>query len=142
MNVPEIFRAGCEILDEVMKPHGFAFVAGAAGQSSGGNFASGEYVKSDRRLEVHFRYSLGLVSYHIGSLSMTHDAYMRALLGRDGGNKYPGFSDDPLDGFRHLRDDLWHFCGDFLSGTGEEFECCVVKVAEQEKIKGFKALSS
>jgi hypothetical protein len=142
MNALETFRAGCKILDEVLKPLGFTFVEGASGQSSGGNFASGEYVKGDRRLEIHFRYSLGLVKYHMGSLSLTHESYMRALLGRGGGNKYPGFSDDPLDGFRHLRDDLSHSCGDFLSGSGEEFERCVVKAEEQEKIKGFKALSS
>ena len=94
------------------------------------------------KLEIHFRHSLGLVTYQIGSLSLTHDAYMRALLGRGGGNKYPGFSNDPLHGFRHLRYDLSHFCGDFLNGSGEEFERCVVKAHEQEKIKGFKALSS
>ena len=142
MNVIEIFRAGREILDEVMKPHGFTFVEGPSGHSSGGNFASGEYVKGDRRLEIHFRYSPGLVTYHMGSLSLTHDAYMRALLGRGGGDKYPGFSDDPLDGFRHLRYDLSHFCGGFLYGSGEGFERCVVKAREQEKIKGFKSLSS
>jgi hypothetical protein len=142
MNALETFRAGCGILDEVLKPLGFTLVEGESGQSSGGNFASGEYVKGDRRVEIHFRHSLGLVTYHIGSLLLTHDAYMRALLGRDGGNKYPGFSDDPLDGFRDLRYDLTHFCGDFLSGTGEEFERCVVKAKEREKIKGFEALSS
>jgi hypothetical protein len=67
---------------------------------------------------------------------------MRALLGKNGGNQYPGFSDDPLAGFRHLSYDLAHFCRDFLNGSGEEFERCVVKAKEQEKIKGFKALSS
>ena len=142
MNALETFRTGCKILDEIMNPHGFFLVEGDSGQSSGGNFASGEYVKGDRRLEIHFRYSLGLVTYHIGSLSLTHDAYMRALLGKNGGNKYPGFSNDPMDGFRHLRSDLSRFCGDFLSGSGEEFERCVAKAQEREKIKGFKALSS
>jgi hypothetical protein len=141
MNVLETFRAGCEILDAVMKPHGFTFVKGASGRSSGGNYASGEYVKGDRRLEIHLRYSLGLVTYQIGCLTLTHDAYMRALLGRGGGNKYPGFSNDPLDGFRHLGHDLTQFCGDFLSGSGEEFKRCVAKAQEQEKIKGFKSLS-
>jgi hypothetical protein len=67
---------------------------------------------------------------------------MRALLGKNGGSQYPGFSEDPLDGFRDLSYDLSHFCGDFLSGSGEEFEGCVIKAAEQEKVKGFKALSS
>lgn len=142
MTVHETFRAGCGILDEVMKPQGFTFVEGASGPSSGGNFASGEYVKDDRRLEIHFRFSLGLVTYHMGSLSLAHESYMRALLGKNGGNQYPGFSDDPLDGFRHLSYDLSHFCGDFLGGSGEEFARCAVKAAEQEKIKGFKALSS
>lgn len=140
MNALETFRAGCKILDEVMNQYGFFLIEEACGRSSGGNFASGEYVKGDRRLEIHFRYSLGLVTYHVGNLSLTHDAYMRALLGKNGGNKYPGFSNDPLDGFRHLHFDLSHFCGDFLHGSGEEFERCVVKAQEQGKIKGFKAL--
>ncbi len=142
MNALETFRAGCKILDEVMNPHGFFLVEGLSGKSSGGNFASGEYVRDDRRLEIHFRFSLGLVTYHLGSLSLAHDSYMRALLGKNGGNQYPGFSDDLLDGFRHLSYDLSHFCEDFLSGSGEEFARCVIKAAEQEKVKGFKALSS
>ena len=142
MNALETFRAGCKILNEVMNPHGFYLVEGTFGNSSGGNFASGEYVKGNRRLEIHFRYSLGRVTYHIGDLPLTHEAYMRALLGKNGGNQYPGFSDDPLDGFRHLSYELAHFCGDFLNGSGEEFEHCVVKAKEQEKIKGFKTLPS
>lgn len=142
MNALETFRAGSIILDEVMNPHGFFLVEGTSGKSSGGNFASGEYVRGNRRLEIHFRHSLGLVTYHMGDLSLTHESYMRVLLGKNGGNKYPGFSDDPLDGFRHLSYDLSHFCGDFLEGSGEGFERCVVKAKEQEKITGFKALSS
>jgi len=141
MTVLEALRAGCGILDEVMKPWGFTFVEGASGRSSGGNFASGEYVKGDRRLEIHFRFSLGLVTYHLGSLSLAHTSYMRALLGKNGGNHYPGFSDDPLDGFRDLSYDLSHFCEDFLSGSGEDFARCAVKAAEQEKVTGFKSLS-
>ena len=132
MNVPEILHAGCRILDEVMRPSGFKFIEGRSGPSSGGDYACGEYVKDDRRLEIHFRGSLGLVTYHLGSLSLLHEAYMRALLGRNGGNQYPGFSDDPLDGFRHLSYDLTHFCGDFLSGPGEEFKACVAKAKAQE----------
>jgi hypothetical protein len=142
MNALETFRAGCKILDDVMNTHGFFLIEGASGKSSGGNFASGEYVRGDRRLEIHFRYSLGLVTYHIGDLSLTHESYMRALLGKNGGNQYPGLSTDPLDGFRHLSHDLAHFCGDFLDGSGEEFGRCVVKAKERENIKGFKALSS
>jgi hypothetical protein len=138
-NVLELFRAGCEILDPIVKPHNFVLENEMFGRSSGGEFASGEYIRGDRRLELHLRFSLGLVAYHVGSLSLLHQAYMRALLGRDGGSKYPGFSDEPLDGFRHLSYDLAHYAQDFLSGSGEEFARCVAKAKEQEKVTGFKA---
>lgn len=125
-----------------MNANGFKLIEWEPGKSSGGNFASGEYVKGDRRLEIHFRYSLGLVTYHMGDLSLPHQAYMRALLGKSGGNKYPGFSNDPLDGFRHLKHDLENFCGDFLAGTGEEFGRCVQANATAAKPTGFRALFS
>ncbi len=78
----------------------------------------------------------------MGDQSLTHESYMRALLGKDGGNQYPGFSDERLDGFQHLSYDLSHFCGDFLSGDGDEFKRCVVKDQEMSKNKGLKSLSS
>ena len=114
----EILRKGCEILDPVMNSHGFRFAKRDSGRGSGGYFANGDYVRGDRRLELHFRYSLGLVAYHIGAESVSHDAYLRALTKGEGGNQYPGFSDDPLEGFRHLAHDLQKFCSDFLSGDG------------------------
>jgi hypothetical protein len=142
MDFLETFRAGCAILDDVMNAQGFFLIKGPSGNSSGGNFASGEFVKADRRLAVHLRNSLGLVTYHVGSLSIKHEAYMRALLGPDGGNRYPGFSTDRLDGFRNLAYDLAHFCGDFLNGSGEEFKRCVINAKEREKIVGYRALPS
>jgi hypothetical protein len=118
MNPGEILRAGAEILRPVMEPSGFAFVEGPSGGSSGGRFARGDFVRGDRRLELHLRYSLGLVTYHVGPYLAPHEAYMRELLGGRGGNRYPGFSDDPLDGFRNLAHDLATFAGDFLTGDG------------------------
>jgi len=117
----ENLRRGREILDPLLTTHGFGFVVEASGRSSGGEFASGEYVRGDRRLELHFRHSLGLVRYHVGPISMTHGDYMRAL-GREGQHRYPGFSQDPLDAFRDLRSDLEAFCGDFLAGAGDRFQ--------------------
>ncbi len=114
-------QAGCRILDPVMERSGFTRFEKGSGRGSGGDFAWCEYLSGERRLELHFRRSLGLVRYHIGSDSMTHSDYMHQLLGSAGGNRYPGYSDDPLDGFRHLRYDLEHFCSDFLSGDGGEF---------------------
>ena len=131
-----ILREGCKILDPVMKRHGFTFVEGQAGQGSGGYFATGNYVRDDRQLELHFRYSLGLVAYHLGSQKVSHESYMREVLGSAGGNLYPGFSDDPLDGFRHLAHDLDRFASDFLSGGGELLVTAATKEKEEERVKG------
>lgn len=128
INPRELLHAGCEILNPIMTRHGFRFIKGLSGKGSGGNFARGEYVRDKRALELHFRYSLGLVAYHLGTSAVSHLSYMRELLGDAGGNKYPGFSDDPLDGFRHLAFDLENFASDFLSGSGE----VLVRVSQKE----------
>src|ERR1700688_2219268 len=124
MNPREILHNGRQILDAVLVIQGFTFMETESGESSGGHFASGRYEKMDRYLEIHFRSSLGLVRYHIGELSLSHEEYMSALVGPNGGNKYPGFSNDPIDAFRDLAYDLERFCRDFLSGSGQEFARC------------------
>jgi len=116
-----VLAAGRAVLEPVLAPEGFEWVPGGAGHSSGGQFASGSFVRGTRRLELHFRFSLGLVTYHVGGTSLDHESYMRVVLGGKGGNQYPGFSSDPMDGFRHLAHDLREFGQAFLSGSGEEF---------------------
>jgi hypothetical protein len=61
--IQELLAGGIKILDGLMAAHGFAFVAKASGRGSGGEFASGEFCRGNRALELHFRYSLGLVRY-------------------------------------------------------------------------------
>lgn len=139
MDVAQILQAGCEILDSALLPHGFVRSPPESGPSHGGPFACTWYVRGNRRLEVHFRWSLGLVSYHLGAASLPHERYMLAKLGRGGGNQYPGFSTDPLDGFRHLRHDLEHHCSEFLSGSDEAF-LRVIESAPSPRT-GFKGLS-
>jgi hypothetical protein len=136
----DLLRAGCDILDAVLVPHGFQFVLRDAGQSSGGDFAWGEYVRGDRRLALHFRASLGLVAYYAGDMNVSHEWFVRAVRGAPGA--YPGFSDDALDGFRHLRHDLEACGGPFLRGTDQELHSVLQRAVEQErhKPKGFKAL--
>jgi len=90
-----------------------------AGQSSGGHFASGEFKRGERKLVIHFRHSLGMVTYHLDSLSMSHQEYMRSVIGRANASHYPGFSSDPMDAFRHLQLDLEEHCVDFLQGSDE-----------------------
>ena len=141
MNPAATLHVGCEILDPVLTVHGFVRRPIESGPGSGGPFARTEYLRTDRRLELHFRYSLGLVTYHLGGSAISHDAYMRAVLGTRGANQYPGFSQDPLDGFRHLRHDLQQFCGEFLSGSEEAMAAVVATAVNQAQVRGFKALS-
>lgn len=131
MNPTEILKAGCEALERSLSLHGFVYCDAGAGQSCGGDFASGNYIRGDRKLELHFRGTLGLITYHIGSYSVTHESYMREILGDRGGNQYPGFSENPLDGFHHLAADLDNYGQDFLSGSGE----ILIKAATQEAIR-------
>jgi len=142
MDPQETLVAGCKILETILIPSGFTFVEGASGKGSGGFFASGKFIKGNRALELHFRHSLGLVTYHIGGLSLTHEAYMRAALGPREKNKYPGFSNDPLDAFRDLASDLRNFCVDFLDGSGEQFAKYVESAREYNDLSGIRKLSN
>jgi hypothetical protein len=119
--VGETLKAGVAILDELMCSHGFAFTPASSGVGSGGAFASGEFRRGRRRLELHIRYSLGLVTYHVGDLALSHEDYMWSVLGRRWASQYPGFSKEPLDGFRHLLSDLRMFGSDFLVGSDDDF---------------------
>ncbi|HJX16012.1 MAG TPA: hypothetical protein VJ386_09780 [Candidatus Deferrimicrobiaceae bacterium] len=113
------------------------------GRSSGGESASGEYRRGNRRLELHFRWSLGLVTYHVGDISLSHEEYIRAVHGVvkiQGKNAYPGFSQDPLDGFRHLREDLERFGDVVVKGSDDEFRSLKAWVDAHPKGKGMKGL--
>lgn len=136
----EILQQGADILAPALVPHGFEFIMVASGSSSSGAFAQGEFVRGERRLELHFRRSLGLVTYHVGALALAHDDYMRALLGRSGASHYPAFSDEPFVGFEALCQDLAEHCSDFVSGSGEQFRLCVQKHKEYESLSGFQKM--
>lgn len=123
-----------------MKTHGFSFNKEKAGRGSGGPFASASYVNGERELELHFRSSLGLVTYHFRQIEIGHESYMRAVIGTNGKNQYPGFSDDPLDAFRGLVSDLEDFGRAFISGDFEEFSRIATAADQLNKIPGFARL--
>ena len=110
---------GVGILDPWLREHGFVYRSLDAGTSSGGNYASGRFMKGIRSLQFHYRHDLGMVTYHLGERSMSHEGYMWAVLGKQHASHYPGFSDDPMDGFHHLLLDLQEHCSDFIDGTDE-----------------------
>jgi hypothetical protein len=136
----EILNQGRVIIDPVLHRQGFSFIAGPPGRGSGGPYASGTYVNGERRLEVHYRFSLGLVTYHFGGESIDHESYMRALLGPKGGNRYPSFSDEPLDAFEGLAYDLENYATAFLKGDFDGFVRCVMAAKEWNSIPGFARL--
>jgi len=93
-------------------PTGFVFEFRGEGRSSSGFFAWGEFVRGDRRLEIHFTRDLGPVVYHADGCRVTHGYYMREV---GVAAEYPGFHDNSLGGFAALARDL-RFLSDFLSG--------------------------
>jgi hypothetical protein len=112
---PEQFlRAGVKRLTPLFSRHGFRFKFHGAGKGSGGPYAHGDMIRGDRRLELHFRNSLGLVTYHAGEKSVDHRTYMKALGVLDQ-CKYPSFHDDPLAAFDDLAHDV-ALATEFLDG--------------------------
>lgn len=58
MTPKETLLAGVNVLDSVLRRAGFVFEFREEDRGSGGDFAWGEYVRDNRRLELHCRYSL------------------------------------------------------------------------------------
>lgn len=123
----EALIKGAHILESVLGPKGFQFHFRGEGKGSGGNFAWGEFVRGERKLELHFRFSLGLVSYHVADQGASHGAYM-AELGVSDKCRYPGVSEDPEAAFSDLAHDL-AFADDFVSGSAEVLLAAAAKEA-------------
>src|SRR5208283_2251673 len=96
--------AGVGILDELLRLMALfgrqrQRVSGVVGLLPAGNsnVAGFRLFRVDRSLELHFRHSLGLVTYRVGRISLAHEDYMWAVVGQRSATHYPGFSTDPLD---------------------------------------------
>jgi hypothetical protein len=140
MDPVAILEQGRAILAPVLAPHGFRYEFAGSGKGSGGDYARGAFVRGDRRLEFGFRFSLGEVLYRLGDRVAAHEDLMRALLGRPGGAAYPGFSEDPLDGFRHLRLDLERHGAAFLTGADAELARLFDAADPAKRPRGMAAL--
>jgi hypothetical protein len=141
----ERLERGAAELAEVLGPAGFQFVETDEGVGSGGAYASGEFRRGDRRLELHFRSALGLVRYHFGEESLSHQELVRGVralerISEEG--EYPGFSDDPMAGFRHLRHDLDRFGAVFLRGGAKAFRALKKWLDKHPKKSGLAGLGA
>lgn len=130
-------------LSQVLGPAGFEFIQSDEGVDSRGPFASGEFLRGERRLELVVRTSLNLVRYHFGEESLSHEDLVRGVRALDGlsaEGEFPGFSTDPMAGFRHLRNDLDRFGAIFLRGGAKAFRALNKWVNKHPKKSGFAGL--
>jgi hypothetical protein len=138
-----LLERGVAELAGVLGPAGFEFIQSDEGVDARGPFASGEFLRGDRRLELQVRSSLGLVRYHFGDESLSHEDLVRgvrALEGISEEGQYPGFSTDPMAGFRHVRHDLDRFGAVFLRGGAKAFRALKKWVNKHGKKSGFAGL--
>jgi hypothetical protein len=139
----DLLERGVAELVGVLGPAGFEFIETDDGASNGGSFASGEFLRGDRRLELHVRSSLSLVRYHFDEASLSHEDLVRgvrALEGISEEGQYPGFSNDPMAGFRHLRHDLERFGDIFLRRGAKAFRALKKWVDKHPKKSGLAGL--
>ncbi|ANM30006.1 hypothetical protein ABI59_11140 [Acidobacteria bacterium Mor1] len=123
-----VLEEGRLLLDPLMSSHGFIWRPGPIGAGSGGAFASGAFERATRRLELHFRRSLGLVAYGLGDRSVRHESLMRVIEGARSEHRYPGFSKEPLEAFADLLHDLNRLGRFFLEGTDAELQSLMDRV--------------
>lgn len=117
---------------------GFKFELGGSGPASGGPSAFGRFVLDDRRLELQYRPSLELATYHLGNPRSITSPYERgARAGR--WESLSGFSQKLLAPFEGLPFDLEHFASAVLLGNGEEFT--EISKAARKSPKGFCSTS-
>ena len=145
----ELLERGVAELAEVLGPAGFEFIQSDEGTDARGPFATGEFigsdVRSDRRLELQVRSSLTLVRYHFGDETMSHEDLVRGVraledIAEEGA--YPGFSEDPMAGFRHLRHDLERFGAIFLRGGAKAFRALKKWVDKHPRKSGLAGLGA
>ncbi len=135
-------EAGIVLLSSLLSPRGFEAVIDRAGNSCGGDFASGYFQKGRWKLELHFRRSLGHVLYWFGDNSISHDEYMHQVVPDGRIHLFPPFGEEPRDGFEALRRDLDSFAFEFVECMEQEFLIVLAQAAANPKPKGFGALGA
>lgn len=126
------FAQGVALLLGVVGPHGFAFAESPPARANDGLLVlSGRFERGTRVLAVTDHDGLAAAHYTLDAVTITHDAYMLAVLGRDGSNMFPSFRGDLLDGWRHLAHDLRTYAHVFLRGSDAQF-ARVAAIAQRE----------
>ncbi len=143
VNPNDLLIRGVAELSEVLGPAGFEFIQTDDGSLTGGEFASGEFVRGNRRLELRVGQSLSLVRYHFDDEALSHEELVRgvrALSNIADPAQYPGFSNEPAAGFRHLRADIERFGAIFLTGGAKAFRALKKWLDKHPKKSGLAGL--
>lgn len=140
MTPEQRLREGADILAPLLAPAGFQFHVEEVGQGSGGPFARGAFVRDNRRLELHYRWSLGLVSYTVDATRVIHEDLARAQRAVVGPSQWPGFFDRPLDDFRALLADLRSVAAPFVLGSDDDFRAIAAWVESHPRRDGLARL--
>ena len=130
-------------LAEVLGPAGFEFIQTGRRHGNASPFASGEFLRGDRRLELHVRSLADLVRYHFGDESLSHEDLVRAFARSKASRRRAStrvLRRDPMAGFRHLRHDLERFGAIFLRGGAKAFRALKKWVNKHPRKSGFAGL--
>jgi hypothetical protein len=127
-------------LDHLLGSHGFV-VAFANAPRHNGSYETATWSRGDRRVLLASRYAVS-VGYRIGELGIEHGAYMRAMLGPGGGNRFPTFGHDAEVSVAAIVHDLREYGHDFLAGEGAEFKRLVGEASSHPQKSGFARLAA
>ncbi len=108
----ELADEGSQLLEDVMKAHGFKRQVLREEKAATARFA-----RRGRSFEIQVRTGVAIAAYSAGVRRLLHPDYMQRL-GVENLMRYPGLSKDPLEAFRRLRTDLIRFAAPFLTGEG------------------------
>ena len=146
MNPDECKQAlltGIKIIDPILNLLGFVFEISGVGVSSGGSFASGFYVKGNKRMGLIYRAGAGLgaVIYEYHQSSISHRALIQ-YLGKSNVNKlkysdfkFASFSKEGRDPFEALAYDIQNSALEFLNSTDSEFEGILQQISLSRRAK-------
>ena len=133
-------QEGARILRDVLASYGFSYVATEAGRGSGGQFATGEFIRGDYILSFSVRHGLGIVEYSVGGRSISHEDYLR-YSGVWEVRSYPGYGGSIRDDFEGLAKDLASHLASFVRGERDTFLSVVaLREANPIRFKGFSVL--